>query len=49
VGQRGGLVVLKNRNVFGRPFSSAVTSLTEAGFLSSYKLFCTFNRNNSSL
>jgi hypothetical protein len=49
VGQRAGLEALKNRNVFGRPTSNTVTTLTDAGFLSSYKLFGTLNCNNSSL
>jgi len=49
VGQTAGLEALKNRKVFGRPTSSTATTLTEAGFLSSYKLFCTLNCNNSFL
>jgi hypothetical protein len=49
VGQTAGLEALKNRNVFGRPTSSKVTTLTDADYLSSYKLFCTLNCKNSFL
>ena len=49
VGQRVGLETLKNRNVFGRWTGNTVTTLTDAVFVSSYKMFCTLKCNYSIL